>query len=54
MDKPHESQTRPRRGQLQHLKIAILISEGTYGTPADEFLNADRLAGLIVDKIDSG
>jgi hypothetical protein len=49
-----ETESRPRTsaGPLEHLQIAVRIAECGDGTAADEFLNTDSLAILIVNTID--
>jgi hypothetical protein len=37
---------------LQHLQIAVGIAERGDRSPADVLVDADRLAGLVVDEVD--
>jgi hypothetical protein len=49
-----ETRARARRRPLQHLEIAVRIAEGEYRPPADVLVDADGLAGLVVDEVDLG
>jgi len=37
---------------LQHLQVAVGITESHYRTAADVFIDANRFAGLVVDEVD--
>ena len=37
---------------LEHLEVAVGVAEGDDRAAADELLDADRLAGLVVDEVD--
>jgi hypothetical protein len=39
---------------LQHLVVAVGVAEGQDGPAADEAVDADRLAGPVVDELDLG
>src|SRR5215468_1732738 len=41
----------PRRGPLQHLPVAVGVAEGEDRPPADEAVDADRLARAVVDEL---
>src|SRR5262245_47757133 len=49
-----ESRTGARTSPLQHLQITVRISKSGNGPPADECLNSDRLAFLVIDKLRLG
>src|SRR4029453_5462135 len=51
-----QAETRTRSGTrpFQHLKVTIGVAESCDGPPANEFLNADWLAGAVIHKIHSG
>ena len=41
-------------GPLQHLQVAVGVTEGKDGAAVDEAVDADRLAGPLVDELDLG
>ena len=40
------------RRPLEHLEVAVGVAEGDDRPPADDLMDAHRLAGLVVDEID--
>ena len=40
------------RGPFQHLQVAVGVAEREDRAAADELVDADRLAGLVVDEVD--
>ena len=52
MHKKAKARRRPPRRPLQHLEIAVGIAEGGDRTAADMLVDADRLAGPVVDEVD--
>ena len=47
-----EARAAAERGLLQHLEIAVGVAERRDRPAADVLVDADRLAGLVVDEID--
>ncbi len=54
VDDEPEPSSRPGGGPLQHLEIAVGIAESRDGSAADELVNTDGLAGLVVDEVELG
>ena len=54
MDDAGEARAGPCRRPLQHLQIAVGIAEREDRPPADEAVDADRLARPVVDELDLG
>src|SRR5262252_7050029 len=50
----HESPSRPARGELQHLQVAVGVAEGGDRAAADAAVDADRLPRAVVDEIELG
>src|SRR5262249_38311335 len=50
----HEARALAGGGPLEHLLVAVGVAEGQQRPPADELLDADRLAGAVVDEVDLG
>jgi hypothetical protein len=48
----HETRAGTRRRVLQHLVVAIRVAEREDRPLADEAVDADRLAGAVVDVLD--
>jgi hypothetical protein len=48
----HEARAAAGRGPLEHLLIAIGVAEGEDRAAADEAVDADGLAGAVVDELD--
>jgi hypothetical protein len=46
----HQSYVAPRRGVLEHLEVAVGVAECRQRPAADAAVDADRLAGSVVDK----
>src|SRR5262245_63116272 len=53
MHDEREALPRPRRGVLEHLQVAVGIAEGGERPAADDLLDVDRLAFLVVDEVDA-
>src|SRR3954452_13590422 len=51
MHDAHQTRTTAGRRPLQHLKVAVRVAEGEDRAAADEPVDADRLAGFIVDEL---
>src|SRR5258708_30098071 len=51
---PHEARAIAGRGPLQHLQIAVGVSECKNGTTPDKTIDADRLAGAVIHEFDLG
>jgi hypothetical protein len=51
-DEPETASIACQCRPLQHLKVAVRIAECSNGAPADLLIDADGLAGLVVDEID--
>src|SRR4051794_11756534 len=54
MDEPHEPRPTSCGSPLQHLLITVRIAESEDRAPTDEPVDADRLAGAVVDEFDLG
>ena len=54
MDDQAEARPGARRGPLQHLQVAVGVAEGDDRAAADEPVDADGLAGAVVDELDLG
>jgi len=52
MHEAREARTAAGRGPLQHRKIAVGIAEREDRPPSDKAVDADRLAGAVIDKLD--
>ena len=52
VDDQPEAHAAGHRGPLQHFEVAVGIAEGRDRAAADMFIDADRLAGLVVDEVD--
>jgi hypothetical protein len=52
MDKQAKAGASRNRRPLQHFEIAVGIAECRDRTAADELIDADRLASLVVDEIE--
>ena len=52
MDNQAKADATGHRRPLQHFDIAIGIAECRYRTAADELIDADRLASLVIDKVE--
>ena len=49
-----QPRARPRGGPLQHLEVAVGVAKGEDRAAADEPVDPDWLAGLVVDEVDLG
>ncbi len=54
MDEPHQARPVAGRRPLQHLAIPIRVAKGQDGAAADELVDADRFAFVVVYEIDLG
>ena len=54
VNETEEARTRPARRPLQHLQIAVRVSECEDRPAPDEAVDADGLAGAVVDELDLG
>ena len=54
MDDQAEARAAAHRGPLQHFEIAVGVAERGDRAAADVLVDADRLAGLVVDEVDLG
>ena len=52
VDEPAEARAGAGRRPLQHLQVAVGVAEGEDRPAADEAVDADRLAGPVVDEVD--
>src|SRR5262245_45471602 len=52
MDDHAETRARRGRGPFEHLEITVGVAERNEWTVTDCLLDADRLAGLVVDEVD--
>ena len=52
VDQDRKASTRSRGGPLKHLLVAVGVAEGRDRPLADELLDRDRLALLVVEEVD--
>jgi len=54
MNETHEAHSASCRGPLEHLLLAVRVAEGKDGATADVLIDADGLAGFVVNEVQLG
>lgn len=52
MDEQHQARSGTSGGPPEHPEVAVRVAEGRQGPQADQLLDAQRLAALVIDEAD--